>query len=211
LSKIRMLAIGAALAVVLVGSMAGPVMSDVEQPAYTVVSSQDDIEIRRYAPMIIAEVQVSGERGDATSKGFRLLADYIFGNNTVRRDIAMTSPVQQQGESQKIAMTAPVQQQASDRFWTISFVMPSEYTMQTLPKPNNDRVKIRKVPAKRYIAIRFSGRNTESNVSEHEAKLMAYISRNSIKVSGPAKYAFYNPPWTLPFFRRNEVMFEIAG
>ena len=185
-------------------------MSDVEQPAYTVVSSQDDIEIRRYAPMIVAEVQVNGERGDATGKGFRLLADYIFGNNTVRRDIAMTAPVQQQGQFQKIAMTAPVQQQASDRFWTISFVMPSEYTMQTLPKPNNDKVKIRNVPAKRYIAIRFSGRNTDSNVREHEAKLMAYIAQNNIKVSGSAKYAFYNPPWTLPFLRRNEVMFEIA-
>ena len=108
-------------------------------------------------------------------------------------------------------MTAPVQQQASGNLWTISFVMPSEYTMQTLPKPNNDKVKIKEIPAKRFIAIRFSGRNTDSNVSEHEAELMAYIAQNNIKVSGPAKYAFYNPPWTLPFLRRNEVMFEITN
>lgn len=210
MSKTRILAVGAVLAVIFAAFVAGPVMSDVEQPAYEVVSSQNNIEIRRYAPTIVAEVQVRGERGDAIGKGFRLLADYIFGNNTVRQDIAMTAPVQQQDRSRKIAMTAPVQQQASDGFWTVSFVMPSQYTMQTLPKPNNDKVKIGKVPAKRYIAIRFSGRNTDSNVSEHEAELMAHIAKNNIKVTGSAKYAFYNPPWTLPFLRRNEVMFEIA-
>ena len=184
-------------------------MSNVEQPNYDVLSSStDDIEIRRYAPMVIAEVEVRGAREEAISDGFRLLADYIFGNNTTQQDIVMTAPVQQQA-NKKIAMTAPVQQQFSGDRWKVSFVMPAEYSLATLPEPNNEQVKLKQIPAKDFIAIQFSGTNSKQNITKHERQLRQYIERNNIQTLGSPKYAFYNPPWTLPFMRRNEVMIEI--
>lgn len=137
--------IAAIIGVVFVGAIAaGPIMSDVETPNYEIVTSQDAIEIRQYEPMIIAEVQMNGKREDAIGDGFRLLADYIFGNNIANQDIAMTAPVEQQ-KSTKIAMTAPVQQQSTGDDWQVSFVMPSEYTMDTLPTPVSERVTLKGV------------------------------------------------------------------
>ena len=194
--------------ILIVGVLAGPVMSDVEKPDYKVIQSEQNIEIRQYEPMIIAEVEVDGKREGAIGDGFRLIADYIFGNNTVQRDIAMTAPVQQQ-ENQKIAMTAPVQQQSTGRSWQISFVMPSKYSMETLPEPKNDRVRLKEIMTKKFVVIKFSGTNSNENVTEHENQLMNYIESNQIKIIDSPKYAFYNAPWTLPFMRRNEVMIEI--
>ena len=194
--------------ILIVGVLAGPVLSDVEKPDYKVIQSEQNIEIRQYEPMIIAEVEVDGKREGAIGDGFRLIADYIFGNNTVQRDIAMTAPVQQQ-ESQKIAMTAPVQQQSTGRSWQISFVMPSKYSMETLPEPKNDRVRLKEIMTKKFVVIKFSGTNSNENVTEHENQLMNYIEANQIKIIDSPKYAFYNAPWTLPFMRRNEVMIEI--
>ena len=197
-----------ALILIVGGLLAGPVMNNVEKPDYKVIQTEQNIEIRQYEPMIIAEVEVDGKREDAIREGFRLIADYIFGNNTVQRDIAMTAPVQQQ-ESQKIAMTAPVQQQSTGRSWQISFVMPSKYSMETLPEPKNDRVRLKEIMTKKFVVIKFSGTNSNENVTEHENQLMNYIEANQIKIIDSPKYAFYNAPWTLPFMRRNEVMIEI--
>jgi hypothetical protein len=174
-----------------------------------VISTANAVEIRRYEPMIIAEVEVRGKRRDAVGNGFRQLADYIFGNNTRAQDIAMTAPVQQR-EGESIAMTAPVQQEGADGEWNVSFVMPSQYTMQSLPKPNNKQVMLKEVPAQYFVAIQFSGRSSDDNVAEHEAQLKEYILANNLQAIGMPKYAFYNPPWTLPFMRRNEVMFAIV-
>ena len=194
--------------ILIVGVLAGPVMSDVEKPDYKVIQSEQNIEIRQYEPMIIAEVEVDGKREDAIGDGFRLLADYIFGNNTVQQVISMTAPVQQK-ENQKIAMTAPVQQQSTGKSWRMSFVMPSKYSMDSLPVPNNNRVRLKEILTKKFVVIEFSGTNSNENVTEHENQLMNYIEANQIKINGSPKYAFYNAPWTLPFMRRNEVMIEI--
>jgi len=194
--------------ILIVGVLAGPVMSDVEKPDYKVIQSEQNIEIRQYEPMIIAEVEVDGKREDAIGDGFRLLADYIFGNNTVQQVISMTAPVQQK-ENQKIAMTAPVQQQSTGKSWRMSFVMPSKYSMDSLPVPNNNRVRLKGILSKKFVVIEFSGTNSNENVTEHENQLMNYIEANQIKINGSPKYAFYNPPWSLPFLRRNEVMIEI--
>lgn len=202
--------IAAIIGIVFMGAIAaGPIMSDVETPSYEIVKSRDAIEIRQYEPMIVAEVQVNGKREDAIGNGFRLLSDYIFGNNIANQDIAMTAPVQQQ-ESTKIAMTAPVHQQSTGDDWQVSFVMPSEYTMDTLPKPVNERVALKEIPAKTFAAITFSGTNSDENVQKHENILLEYIEANDLSVISTPKYAFYNPPWTLPLMRRNEVMIEIA-
>ena len=176
------------------GLMIGPVMSDVETPSYRVVQTQKDIEIRHYEPMIVANVKVTGDRENTLRKGFQLLADYIFGNNTV---------------VQEISMTAPVQQQAMDTSWEVSFVMPSGYNMVTLPRPNNDSVVIEEIPSEKFVVIIFSGVSSNENVEKYERKLMSYVVRNNILVIGTPKYAFYNPPWTLPQMRRNEIMMKI--
>ena len=194
--------------ILIAGVLAGPVMSNVEKPDYKVIQSEQNIEIRQYEPMIIAEVEVDGKREDAIRDGFRLLADYIFGNNTVQQVISMTAPVQQK-ENQKIAMTAPVQQQSMGKSWRMSFVMPSKYSIDSLPVPNNNRVRLKEILTKKFVVIEFSGTNSNENVTEHENQLMNYIEANQIKIIGSPKYAFYNAPWTLPFLRRNEVMIEI--
>ena len=194
--------------ILIVGVLAGPVMSDVEKPDYKVIQSEQNIEIRQYEPMIIAEVEVDGKREDAIGDGFRLLADYIFGNNTVQQVISMTAPVQQK-ENQKIAMTAPVQQQSTGKSWLMSFVMPSKYSMDSLPKPNNDRVRLKEILTTKFVVVDFSGTNSNENIAEHEKQLLNYIEANKLKITGSPKYAFYNAPWTLPFMRRNEVMIEI--
>ena len=194
--------------ILIVGVLAGPVMSNVEKPDYKVIQSEQNIEIRQYEPMIIAEVEVDGKREDAIRDGFRLLADYIFGNNTVQQVISMTAPVQQK-ENQKIAMTAPVQQQSMGKSWRMSFVMPSKYKLDSLPVPNNNRVRLKEILTKKFVVIEFSGTNSNENVTKHENQLMNYIEANQINIIGSPKYAFYNAPWTLPFLRRNEVMIEI--
>lgn len=194
---------------ILVGcAMVGPIMSDVEKPKYQATALTNEIELRSYDPMLVAMVQMSGSRKDAISEGFRVLADYIFGNNTLEQNISMTAPVEQQA-GQKISMTAPVQQQQRSNSWMISFVMPKQFTLPTIPKPNNEMVKINEVPAQRFITIRFSGSNSDDNIRKNESALFNYIAQNKINVTGEPKYAFYNPPWTLPFMRRNEIMVQL--
>lgn len=199
----------AILILIMIGMvLVGPIMSNVETPKYTVITSDGDIEIRNYPNMIIAEVEIEGSRKEAISEGFYPLADYIFGNNKVAQDIAMTAPVEQR-LSCTIAMTKPVEQQGDGLTWRINFIMPAEYNMKSLPKPNNDNINLRAVKPKKFVAIRFAGRNSDENIAEHETKLKKYIETHQIITIGLVKYAFYNPPWMLPFLRRNEVMFEI--
>ncbi len=208
------------LGVVLVGAgvLWGPIASDVEQAPYSVMSKDGAIEIREYAPHIVAETKVSGEQEKAISDGFRAIADYIFGNNTASAKVAMTAPVLQQPaekpvtSSQKIAMTAPVLQHTEESGnWVVQFVMPKEYTKATLPKPNNPAVTLVEVKTKRIAVIQFSGMAGEDSLREHTAELEAYMTSHGLKARSKASYAFYNPPWTLPFLRRNEVMMEIAA
>lgn len=204
----RMLWIIAGVAVI--GAVAwGPMASNVEQAKYEVVESHGAVEIRDYAPMIVAEAEVSGERKEAINQGFRIIADYIFGNNAPKQNVAMTAPVIQQ-PAEKIAMTAPVTQEGAGNSWKVRFVMPASYTMDTLPKPNNDAVKLEKLPAKRFAVIRFSGMAGEESLKEHTDELNAFIKEKNLNALSQPTYAFFNPPWTLPFLKRNEVMVEIA-
>jgi len=187
----------------------GPIVSNVEQAQYTVVETHDNIEIRDYAPVIVAQVEVSGDRKEAINRGFRIIADYIFGNNVSAQNVKMTAPVTQQ-KSEKIAMTAPVTQTADGNLWIVRFVMPARFTMQTLPKPTNQAVKLQEIPSRRYAVIRFSGIAGAENLKTHTAQLESFIKAHHLKAIAPQPtYAFFNPPWTLPFLRRNEVMIEV--
>jgi len=184
--------------------------SNVETPQYVVRSESGNLEIREYGPTIVAEATVEGARDKAIQRGFRIIADYIFGNNLSSAKVAMTAPVIQQS-NEKIAMTAPVTQQARGRSWIVRFVMPSKYTIETLPKPVNPQVALIEVPAARFAVIRFSGFAGQGSLDEHEAQLRAFMMERDLTATREPQYAFYNAPWTLPFMRRNEIMIEIAG
>jgi SOUL heme-binding protein len=191
------------------GAVAGPVMSRVEKPEYKVEASDGAIEIRAYGPMIAAEAVVEGERKAAINEGFRLIAAYIFGANKPNDKIAMTAPVQQQ--KQTIAMTAPVTQQGSGNAWNVRFIMPKSWTMESLPPPTDPRVTLKPIPARRFVAITFSGLATNEAIEKRTDELRRYASAHTLATTGEPLLAYYNPPWTLPFFRRNEVMLELAS
>ncbi len=194
-------------------TLSGCNMGQYEEPTHTVTQAERGIELRDYAPVIAAEVTVTGERKEAIRQGFRLIADYIFGNNEPQANIAMTAPVIQQADAKQagesIAMTAPVIQQGEGTRWTVQFIMPSEYTLATLPKPINPAVKLRPLKAKQMVAIRFSGSTGDENIAKHTAQLRDYVKANKLHTVGTPVLAFYDPPWTLPFLRRNEVMLEL--
>lgn len=188
-----------------------------EEPNYTVLSQMDDFELRRYDKQLVAQTLVSGDQDSASREGFKVLADYIFGNNTAATGgsskISMTAPVTMQpnnkksdSESQKIAMTAPVSMQQDDGKWRVQFTMPSQYTMQTLPKPNNPNITITEVPAQTYGVIKFSGLAGSKKVATKTEELQSWMQTQNLTITGEPELARYNPPWTLPFLRRNEVM-----
>jgi hypothetical protein len=159
--------------------------------------------------MIAAEANVEGERKEAIAAGFRLIAAYIFGANEPNAKIAMTAPVQQQ--KQTIAMTAPVTQQASGGAWTVRFIMPKSWTMETLPKPSDPRISLMPLPLRRFVAITFSGTASNDAIERRTDELRRYAAEHKLATVGEPLLAFYNPPWTLPLFRRNEVMLELAA
>lgn len=194
--------------IIILAALAGNIMSNVEQPDYKVVTSEENIEIRDYPPMILAEVEVSGERKQAISEGFNILADYIFGNNTSNKKMEMTAPVTNE-LSEKMAMTAPVLQELHMDKWKVRFVMPKKYSVETLPKPNSKQVILIPLPARRFAVIRFSGLADNESIKLHIDELEAYIVAEKLNPIGGTVLAFYNPPWTLPFLRRNEVMIEV--
>ncbi len=198
------------LGIIILSAIAYYVMSQIEQPNYKLVKSKGPIEIRDYAPLILAQVEVSGERKQAIREGFQILADYIFGNNTSNKKMEMTAPVTNE-LSEKMAMTAPVLQQQDSNHWKISFVMPKKYSFETLPKPHSKEVVLIQLPARRFATIRFSGVPDDESIKLHTKELEAFIADEKLKIIGGTLLAFYNPPWTIPFLRRNEVMIEIGS
>lgn len=189
------------------------VRSGTEEPAFTEVARVGAVEIRTYGERIAAQTVVTGSSEAARNRGFQRLAGYIFGGNTARTSIAMTAPVAQAGDarSQSIAMTAPVAQGAvgQDR-WTIQFFMPSEYTMATLPVPRDPSVVLAVVPAETYAVLRFSGLGSARAVAEKEAELDAALTGSGWASAGDPVAWFYDPPWTLPPLRRNEVAVRVT-
>jgi hypothetical protein len=182
----------------------------VEEPAFKTVIQEGAFEIRDYPPLVVAEVTVSGDQKEAATKGFRLLAGYIFGGNKSRQSIAMTAPVAQAQASEKIAMTAPVTQIQNANAWVVRFTMPKGYSLDTLPQPNDPQVKLRALPASRFAVLQFSGLAGTDDVSAKTAELQNRITKYKLRPTGPVSLAQYNPPWTLWFMRRNEVMIEVA-
>lgn len=184
----------------------------VEEPKYSVLEKAPPFELRAYAPMILAQVQVEGDLDEASAQGFRLIAAYIFGQNQVNEKVAMTAPVtveEQSVKNQKIAMTAPVNIEKEGGVWTVSFVMPSEYSLETLPKPLNPKVILKPIPAAKKAVITFSGFYDSDKVGQKTKALEEWISSRNLQPISAPTFARYNPPWTLPFMRRNEVLIDV--
>ena len=183
-----------------------------EEPKFTILEKEPPFEVRAYAPMIVAEVQVEGDLDSASSQGFKLIAAYIFGQNQVNEKISMTAPVvvEDQGpKSAKIAMTAPVGIESTAGKWTVSFVMPAEYTIDTIPKPLNPQVQLRQIPVLKKAVVSFSGFYDNQKVAEKTSELEQWMKTRNLYANGAPNFARYNPPWTLPFMRRNEVMITL--
>ena len=183
-----------------------------EEPEFILILKNENCEIREYNSKILAQVTVLGDFDDATSKGFKVLADYIFGNNLSldgNTKIDMTAPVVLEPISEAIEMTAPVLSEGENREWVVSFVMPKEYSLKTLPKPNNKDIKISRLPPEKYAVVVFSGLVKESNYDEQINLLNNFIANKNLVTVGKVQIARYNPPWTLPFFRRNELMIRV--
>lgn len=182
----------------------------IESPKYDVVGSHEGFEVRRYEGYVVAETEVEASLGEAGTEAFRRLAGYIFGGNTAKTKIAMTAPVTQQAPSQRIEMTSPVTQQARGEKWVVQFSMPSTWTLETLPTPNDARVTLRAVPPKTVAALQYSGTWSEKNYTAHLELLKRRVAAAGLTPVGEPIWARYDPPYTPWFLRTNEVQLELA-
>ena len=187
--------------------LATTVMSShaIEEPDHEVVRRLEPVEIRQYAPYVVAEVTVPGPADQAGNRAFPLLAGYIFGKNKGERKMAMTAPVTQTPTPVKMAMTAPVTQAPTAEGYLVQFVLPKGVTLETAPEPLDARVKIREVPAAKLAAIRFSGFWSEDNYQRHLSQLTSALTAAGLRWKGEPVYSRYDAPWTPWFLRRNEI------
>ena len=184
-----------------------------EEPTHTGERWTDRVELRRYGVRIAAETTVAADEDAARNEGFRRLAGYIFGKNHGADSIAMTAPVVQSKAGRKIAMTAPVAQSAESTEvgagWVIRFFMPAKWTLDTLPRPNDDRVRLTEVPGETLAVLTFSGDRGPRAVHERTDELLEVLRAHGFEPTGEPAAWFYDPPWTLPFRRRNEIVVPV--
>ncbi|MDO6824995.1 heme-binding protein [Marinobacter sp. 1_MG-2023] len=199
----------AALVIALCSMFLSATTMATEEAEYTVLLKEDNLEVRQYEPQIVAETVVDTEFEDAGSEAFGRLFKYISGNNQSQAEIAMTAPVGQVAESQKIDMTAPVGQTQVDGQWVVSFMMPGSFTMDSIPKPNDERIALRSVPEQTMAAIRYSGLWSESGYQKNKSRLERWIGEKGYIATGAPVWARYNAPFIPWFLRRNEVLIPV--
>jgi hypothetical protein len=183
----------------------------IEEPGYEVIKTFDNVEVRKYAPYVVAEVIVQTSASEAGSAAFPILAGYIFGKNKGEKKFAMTAPVTQSAEPMKMAMTAPVTQSAAANGYRVQFVLPKTVTLAMAPEPLDARVQLREVPSATWAVIRYSGLWTEANYNEHLEKLRAITVAAGIATQGEPVLSRYNGPMTPWFMRRNEVWLAVQN
>lgn len=184
---------------------------EIETASYKTIKSvpEQKIEIRQYDPVILAETPMGK---DGRNSAFRRLFDYISGDNVKQTKIPMTAPVVMDGniKSEKIEMTAPViMDDKDDEKAMMSFVLPASYTMKTAPLPTADNVKLRQLEDYNVAAITFSGLLSDGNVEKYREILMNWLKENDYKITGDYRKAGYDAPFTLPWWRRNEVLIPV--
>jgi effector-binding domain-containing protein len=194
------------VAIIIIGAMESMA---IEEAKYKVLEKDNRFEIRDYAPHILAETIVEGDLEEAGNKAFNRLFRYISGDNRSRKKVAMTAPVSQQPMGEKIKMTAPVGQRRVQEKWAVSFMMPASYTIKTLPEPEDPNVTLRQVPARRLAAVRYSGFWSEKRYLRYKLELESWIQERGLTAVGDPIWARYNPPFTLWFLRRNEILIPV--
>ena len=181
----------------------------IEKAKYTVLEKVENFEIRQYEAQVVAETYVQGTLEEVGDDGFRRLYAYISGDNKKKKSISMTAPVGQEASSEKIAMTAPVTQEQKDNQWRITFLMPAEYTLEMLPDPIDERVKLAEEPGRLMAAVKYSGTWSEEGYEKNKALLEEYLRRRGLTQAGAAVWARYDPPFMPWFLRRNEVLIPV--
>ena len=177
----------------------------IEEPKYEVIRRFDNVELRQYAPYVVAEVVLDATADDAGSQAFPILAGYIFGKNKGERKFSMTAPVTQTAAPVKMEMTAPVTQAAVPGGMRVQFVLPKGVTLESAPEPLDPRVQLRLVPASQWAVIRYSGTWSQANYDEHLGKLQTALAAADVATQGQPVLARYNAPFTPWFMRRNEI------
>ncbi len=188
------------------------IRSGSEEPAYTVVETiAERVEIRQYPPRLAVQTTVNAAGAEGRNEAFQRLFDYISGANQPASEVAMTVPVEVSDAGATIEMTAPVERGLSnDRGTTMRFFLPSSYSPSTAPVPSDPRVALVELPATTTAALRFSGARDDESVDGRTAELLDILARSSWAPVGGASALFYDPPWTIPLFRRNEVIVPAA-
>ncbi len=197
-----------AAAIIIIGAMDAMAT---EEALYKVVKTSGSFEIRDYASNLLAETIVDGDLEGAGSKAFRTLFRYISGNNRPRSTVAVTSPASKEAQGEKISMTAPVLQHGVQERWVVSFTMPATSTLQTLPDPDDPKITLRQVPARRMASVRYSGLWSEKSYLQHKRELESWVHKMGFTISGAPVWARYNAPFTPWFLRRNEILLPIAA
>ena len=186
--------------------VAMPLLSQaIEEPDHEVIRRFDNVELRQYAPYVVAEVVLDASAEDAGNQAFPLLAGYIFGKNKGEKKFAMTAPVTQTAAPTRMDMTAPVTQAAAASGMRVQFVLPKGVTLATAPEPIDSRVQLRLVPAVTWAVIRYSGTWSRANYLEHLGELKAALQAAGVATQGEPVLARYNAPFTPWFMRRNEI------
>jgi effector-binding domain-containing protein len=181
-----------------------------EEAHYSVLECDGDFELRQYPAQIVAETLVDGNFSEVGNEGFRRLSDYISGKNRKQQSITMTAPVSQKAAFEKIPMTAPVNQERAEEKWRITFLMPSRYSLETLPEPLDPRIKLVEIPPCLLAAIKYSGTWGRERYEDRERRLRELILQRGLKIIGEPIFARYNPPFMPWFLRRNEVLIPVA-
>ncbi|RAP36103.1 soul heme-binding protein [Candidatus Marinamargulisbacteria bacterium SCGC AAA071-K20] len=166
----------------------------IEKPLYRVIEKRDGYEIRKYESFLVATTPTEGDFNESVSQGFRVLAGYIFGGND--KDV-------------KIKMTAPVTETVSDTGKSVQFMIPKEYTMDTLPKPNNDLITFKFINPKKMASLSFKGYAKKSRVDHKKELLLNHLKKDNLTALSQPIYAGYNSPFAFPLMRRNEILVEI--
>ncbi len=185
--------------------------SGVDIAPYKLLEQDGAIEIRHYERLVLVTTDMTGGMDEGQNEAFQRLFKYISGENEPNREIAMTAPVimQNQDAGQNIAMTAPVFVGNEGKNQTMSFVLPAQYNFETAPRPLNPLVHLKNITDYTVAAIRFSGFLNEKNIQNNRNLLKDWLEQSPYQETGPYQAAGYNPPWTIPFFRRNEVLIPV--
>ena len=180
-----------------------------KEPNYKILDKEEYFEVREYSEMLVAQTTTAGTYKESSGQNFKRLAGYIFGNNAINENIPMTTPVLQQKKSEKMAMTVPVYQQQEASSWTMTFILPSKYTLETVPTPLDKKIYVKVLSNVKVATLQFNGSMNEGNIKQHTQKLKNWVKDKNYSVMATAYSASYDPPWTLPMLRRNEIHLPI--